>query len=459
MTQSTANELAINGGSKSFSQMAGKPEPKVGVEEFFSIAERFGFTPDAMERLHAAVSNEDFLGGGPNLARYYTAFPPDTKSDAFEGLAREKFNTKHALAVSSGTGALHSAFVAAGVGPGTEVIVPGMGFAATGIAVILAGGVPVLCDVDESLLLDPAKIEACITPRTVALAPTHHWGNIADMAPIMEIARKHHLKVIEDCAQAPGGKYQGKYVGTIGDLGCFSISAYKIIGGGEGGMVITDDSHLFDRVCQLAESGGLWRPDRFAPPRYEGELFPGTNYRLSEMEAAVNVVQLGKMDGICNRHRHVSQRVREQLMPCKEITPQKIHDADGYIGYSLRFFPATFELSRKITDALRAEGIGASTRGKDHAPDWHVGKDMFPIILKTGHIPGGSVFDDPRYLNKGGHVEYVGVCPVAADLYAREVSVSLDQWYSDQDCDNIAAGMNKVFSAYCTEDSNGKKWI
>ncbi|HMN30578.1 MAG TPA: DegT/DnrJ/EryC1/StrS family aminotransferase, partial [Caldilineaceae bacterium] len=158
---------------------------------------------------------------------------------------------------------------------------------ATAAAVVAAKGVPIFCDVDASLHMDPAKVEKLITPRTVALAPTHVMGSICDLGPLLELARRHKLKVVEDCAQSPGGHYRGRYVGTVGDIGCFSISAYKIIGGGEGGLLITNDERLWERANQFAESGGLWRKDRFAPPRYEGELFNGTNYRMSELEAAV----------------------------------------------------------------------------------------------------------------------------------------------------------------------------
>ena len=458
-TQGVKAALAIDGGPKAFTGMTGKPQPKIGTEEFLAVAERFGFKPAALKRLRRAVSDRDLMGNGPNFARYYCAFPKPPKGEAFEALAHATFGVKHALGVSSGTGALHAAFMAAGVGPGTEVIVPGMGFMATGMAAMLAGGVPVFCDVDESLHMDPTKVEALITPRTVALAPTHHWGNVADMAPLLRIARRRKLKVVEDCAQAPGAKYRGKYVGSIGDIGCFSISCYKIIGGGEGGMVVTSNSRLFDRVCQAAEGGGLWRPDRFAPPRYAGELFPGTNYRLSEFEATVDVIQLGKLDAICNRHRHVSRRVREQLRTFREIRPQTINDEDGYIGYMLRFFPATDALAQKIAAALAAEGLGAWTRGRQHRPDWHMVRDMFPITLKGSHVSGGSVFEDPRWLKRGGKMRYAGACPVAVDLFAREVSVNLDQWYSDGDCDRVAAGINKVLSAYCTADPAAKAWI
>jgi dTDP-4-amino-4,6-dideoxygalactose transaminase len=454
-------QLAVDGGPKAFPKASGKPQPKIGVEEFMSVAERFGFTPAALKRLQAAVSDADLRGHGPNLARYACPFPDDQppKGVQFEQLATEMFGVKHALAVSSGTAALHAAFVAAGVGPGTEVICPGLGFMATSMAVMMAGGVPVFADIDESLQLDPAKIEGQITPRTVAVAPTHHWSNVADMAPILRVARRHKLKVVEDCAQAPGAKYRGRYVGSIGDIGCFSISAYKIIGGGEGGMVVTSNDRLFDRIRQLAEGGGLWRPDRFAAPRYAGELFPGTNYRLSELESAVDLVQLRKLDQVCDRFRGVSRRILSQLDTWREIRPQTINDRDGFIGYQLRLFPATTALSAKIATALRAEGISAGTRGKGHAPDWHVSACMYPVILKAGHIKGGSVFEDPRWLTRGGRVNYRGVCPVAQDLYSREVAIHVDQWWNERDCDRVARGINKVLSAYCTPDPDGKTWI
>jgi 8-amino-3,8-dideoxy-alpha-D-manno-octulosonate transaminase len=346
------------------------------------------------------------------------------------------------------------------VGPGTEVILPALGFCATGLAVMQAGGVPVFCDVDESLQMDPRKIEALITPRTVAVAPTHHWGNVCDMEAILRTARPHNLKVVEDCAQTPGGKYRGRYVGAWGDAGCFSISSYKIIGGGEGGLVVTGDERTFDRIRQCAEAGGLWRPNRFAPPRYPGELFSGTNYRMSELEAAMDVIQLGKLDAICGRFRSVSRRVRSQLRTFREIAPQKINDAEGYLGYQLRFFPASHSLSRKIADALQAEGLSASTRGPQAGPDWHLSKYMFPIILRTGHVTGGAVTEDPRYLARAGAAEYRPEnCPVSVDLYAREVTVQLDQWYDKADCDRVACALNKVLGAFCTEEMSVACWI
>lgn len=465
---SSHGSLAIDGGPKAFSKMHGRKRPKIGVAEFMSIAERFGFSAEALARIRAAVSDED-LGAGPTLSRFATAQPPATKGEAFERLAREILGVKYAMGVSSGTGALHAAMVAVGVGPGTEVIVPAIGFFATAAAVVMAKGVPIFCDVDRSLGMDPAKIEARITPRTVAIVPTCVMGAVPDMDPILAVARKHGLKVIEDCAQSPGAKYKGRYMGTLGDVGCYSISAYKIVGGGEGGLLVSDDRRLFERACQLAECGGLTRPDRFAPPRYEGELFCGTNYRLSELEAAVNVVQLRNMPELVGRYNAIKRTILGQLKTYREIVPQKSNDPEGEAGYTIRFFPQTVELGRKIATALNAEGIGVghfiwpsecSIRGPAAPPDWHVYSHMFPVTLKADATQSGCSFNCPIYRERGGQVEYRrGDCPVADDLFDRNIMIWLDPCYLDEDCRDIAAGINKVLSAYCTEDARAARWI
>jgi len=454
--QTQHDALALNGGPKAAPKTEGKGQPKVGSEEFMAIARRFGFSEPALEKIQAAVQDED-LGGGPRLEAYRQE---RASRIAFEGLAREIFGVKYALAVSSGTAALHSAFVAAGVGPGTEVICPAIGFYATAAEVVHAKGIPVFCDVDESLAIDPTKIEALMTPRTVAIAPTQVMGSVCDMDAIMAIAREHNLRVIEDCAQSCGGKFNGRYVGTFGDLGCFSISVYKIVGGGEGGLVLTDDEGLWERVNQFAECGGLWRPDRFAPPRYSGELFNGTNYRMSELEATVDVVQLGKMSQTVARYRGAKMRVLRQLKTYREIVPQKLNDPHGEVGYRLRFFPETFELGSQIVKALGAEGIGAGMRGQNAGPDWHVYHDMFPITTQTGATEEGCPFTCPIYRDRGGQVAYArGDCPVADDLYDRNISIGIDQWYTEADCDHVAGGINKVLSAYCTEDPDAAGWL
>jgi 8-amino-3,8-dideoxy-alpha-D-manno-octulosonate transaminase len=459
MTNSRAEQkLALHGSLKAVTRIAGKGRPKIGVDEFMSVAERFGFSSSTLKRIRAAVSAED-LGGGPFLGNYYSGLK-ETKVQAFERLARDTFGVKYAIGVSSGTAALHSAFVAVGVGPGREVICPAIGFFATAAAVVTAKGVPIFCDVDDSLSIDPAKIERLITPRTAAIAPTHVMGTVCDMPGIMKIARKHHLKVVEDCAQSCGGAFKGKRIGTFGDAGCFSISCYKICGGGEGGLIVTNDKRIWERANQLAECGGLWRPDRFAPPRYENEIFCGTNYRMSEIEAAVDVVQLKRLPATVKRSNAVKLRILRQLKTFKEITPQRLNDPQGDVGYLLRFFPSTIELGAMIVPALRAEGINCGIRGRNAPPDWHMYAYMFPVTLQSGPQGPECVYTCRHYVDHGGRVQYArGDCPVADDLYDRVISVSLNQWFTPGDCRNVAKGINKVLSAYCTEDPGAAKWL
>ncbi|MCJ7751808.1 MAG: aminotransferase class V-fold PLP-dependent enzyme, partial [Armatimonadetes bacterium] len=321
--------LALRGGMKAVSRIEGRGKPKIGTAEFMAVAKRFGFSSATLRRIRQAVARED-MGAGPFLANYYSDLK-ETCVQRFERTARETLGTKYAIGVSSGTAALHAAFVAVGVGPGREVICPAIGFMATAAAVATANGVPVFCDVDDSLSIDPKKMKGLITARTVAIAPTCVMGSVPDMRAIMRLAREHKLKVVEDCAQSCGGSYRGKLVGTFGDAGCFSISAYKIVGGGEGGLIVTNSREVWERASQLAECGGLWRRDRFAPPRYEGELFPGTNYRMSELEAAVDAVQLRRMTGVVRRFRTVKHRILKRLKTYREITPQKLNDPDGEV--------------------------------------------------------------------------------------------------------------------------------
>jgi len=457
MKTSDEQKLALHGGLKAVSTVHGKGKPKIGVDEFMSLAERFGFSGPTLKGIRQVISRED-IGAGPMLANYYSGLK-QTKVQAFERAARELFGMNYALGVSSGTAALHCAFVAAGVGPGTEVICPAIGFFATAAAVVQSKGIPVFCDVDESPAIDPAKIEKLITKRTVAIAPTHIMGSVANMDAIMKIARKHHLRVIEDCAQSPGGKHRGRCVGTIGDIGIFSISAYKIIGAGEGGLLVTNHKLLWERANGIAECGGLWRPDRFAPPRYKGELFCGTNYRMSELEAAVDAVQIRKLPAIVKRFHDVKMRIIRQLATWREIVPQKLNDPDGEIGYLLRFFPQTIPLGRKIVEALQAEGLACWMRGDQARPDWHTYSCMFAIMNQTGATADNCPFACPLYRDKGGRIDYArGDCPVADDLFDRVISVSLNQWYTAADCRNIARAITKVLDAYCTPDRSAAGW-
>ena len=183
------------------------------------------------------------------LFRYYGPEGVESKVRKFEEHFKAKMGAKHCLATSSCTGALLSALTACGIGPGDECIVTGYTFFASCAAIVCAKAIPVIAEVDETLTIDPADIEKKITPATKGIVCVHMRGVPCDMDAIMAIAKKHDLRVIEDCAQACGATYKGKFVGTFGDCGCFSFQYHKTITAGEGGALLTNDDRLYARAC------------------------------------------------------------------------------------------------------------------------------------------------------------------------------------------------------------------
>lgn len=258
------------------------------------------------------------------------------------------------LAVSNGTAALHLALVAYGIGPGDEVIVPDLTFAATANVVLHCGATPVCADVDpETWLLDPKAVFGVITSKTKAIIPVHLYGHPCDMDPLMEIARKHDLFVIEDCAEAQGARYKGRPVGTIGDVGCFSFFSNKVITTGEGGMVSTADQETADKIKVLRDHG--MRPGK----RYWHDI-PGFNYRMTNLQAAVGVAQMERVDKFLTRRREIGERYSRQLGKIKGITlpPTKPWAETIYWIYSLLINEDETGISRDdLATKLTANGI------------------------------------------------------------------------------------------------------
>ena len=238
------------------------------------------------------------------------------RTAAFEETVRTYISARHAAAVSSATTGLHLALVALGVQPGDEVIVPGLSFPATANAVIQQGAIPVFVDIDESTFnLDPTLLEQAITDRTRVVMPVHAFGLCADMDPIMTIARTHALPVLEDAACALGGTYGGRYAGTLGTAGVFSFHPRKIITTGEGGMITTDDDDLAARIGVLRAHGAI-----------RGELFmefvdAGFNYRLSDVHAAIGLVQMTRLDEIIAGRRNAADALTERVAGIEGVTP------------------------------------------------------------------------------------------------------------------------------------------
>ncbi len=448
------NQLAVNGGVKAVDALEGKACPKIGHEEFLEMADTWGYSPQTINQIRKIIEKDD-LGNGPFLIRY----KPRSKVSQMEAEVAQLFNIRHVLGVTSGTAALHTAYVAADLGCGDEVIVPGYTFAATAMAAVVARAVPVWCEIDESMTIDPVDLEQKITPRTKAIAPVHMNGYVCNMEAIMEIAQRHNLQVIEDCAQACGASFRGQRVGTIGNLGCFSISSYKTTGGGEAGLVMTNDDDLFSRVQQWAEGGGLWRPDRFGPPRWEGELFCGLNYRMSELEGTVARVQMQKMELQLNRWRVNKRRILSALPVYRELKPQVIHDINGEMGHIIGLFPPTAAEAEQLVAALRAEGVNCGTRGQNPGQDWHYYQHVDMILKKMSATSDGCPWDCPKAAEAAAISYSPDMCPRTVDLTNRHVNVRVDQWWTTRDCKQIVAALTKVFDAFYTRDAKYENWL
>ncbi len=251
----------------------------------------------------------------------------------------ELFGVKYAISHVNGTATLHSALVAAGVGPGDEVIVPPLTMASTSFAVLHANAVPVFADIDpDTLTIDPEDIERKITPNTKAIIPVALYGLSPDMDAIMKIAKRHSLVVIEDDAECFLGYYKGRIVGTIGHMASFSFQSSKHMTSGEGGMVITNDKELADRVRCFSNLGyaavsgepgkGRITKDIIQDPKYERHVSLGWNYRMSEVCAAVALAQVERLAELVEQRIRVARLYAEAARGCKWLIPQAV--PEGY---------------------------------------------------------------------------------------------------------------------------------
>jgi perosamine synthetase len=251
---------------------------------------------------------------------------------------------KHGVATSSGTSALHLALASLRIGPGSEVVIPAFSMAAIPFAVSYTGAKIVLAD-SEPLTwnIDPKKIEEKITERTRAIVAMHTYGHPADMDPIIEVARRHELHIIEDCAEAHGAEYKGAKVGTIGDIGCFSFFANKIITTGEGGMIVTGDPKLAEMAKTLRDMAFSRDPSR----KFLHEHI-GFNYRLTNMQAALGIAQLKRIDQFIEIRRNNAKRYNAALKDIRGISlpPETSYAKNVYWMYSILVNRNVYGISR-----------------------------------------------------------------------------------------------------------------
>ncbi len=278
----------------------------------------------------------------------------DSFSYKLEQSIQQRFDVPHAVVVNSCASALQVALVALGIGPGDEVIVPGIGWICCATSAINIGAVPIPTEFDESLTQDPADIEKKIGPRTRAIMVVHLRGQPADMDRIMAIARKHDLKVVEDVAQAFGGKYKGRYLGTIGDVGCYSFNMHKVLTSGEGGAVVMKDVKLYGRALAYSGMYPMILQNRV---QGIGDIdVPMMNLRMPELCSAVAYAQMDKLDGLLSTLRARKQEVMEGLRGVPGLKWAPMHDSDGDCGYTVPLLFDDAEQAQFFSEAMKAEG-------------------------------------------------------------------------------------------------------
>lgn len=299
------------------------------------------------------------------------------KAKEFETAFAKRMDVDHCQLVSSGTAALTVALASAGIGAGDEVIMPTFTFVASFESILALGAVPILVDIDDTLTLNPKAVEAAITDKTKCVMPVHMCGSMADLKALKSICQKHNLILLEDACQALGGTYEGKSLGTYGDLGCFSFDYVKTITCGEGGAVVTNNSKFALNADHYQDHGH----DHVGKDRgAEDHPFLGYNFRISELNAAVGLAQLNKLDHILETQKRNYTILRDALETIEGVTFRRVPKG-GVENYSfLNFFLPTEELAQKAHKALSDQGVDACfywyTNNWHYINGWHHLKNM-----------------------------------------------------------------------------------
>lgn len=307
------------------------------------------------------------------LARYGGSDTSTTSQ--FEQELAAYVGVEHALAVNSGTSALTCGLVGLRVGPGDEVLVPAYTFVASAASVLGAGAVPVLVDVDESLMIDVDDARRKLTDRTRAIMPVHMLNHVCDMDAVMAFAAEHDLFVVEDAAQAAGATYKGRKIGAIGHVGAFSFNQQKNLKSGEGGALLTDDPVVHTRAAMFHDVGNYMRDGDNSD--VDEPLFAGYNLRMSELTSAVLRPQLKRLDKLMATRHGRRQAVVEALVDCRSVTLVPHHDPPSAVGVAIRCAtPEQATALQEIRGVFRLLDTGR-----------HVHTNWAPVLERRAHHP------------------------------------------------------------------------
>jgi perosamine synthetase len=360
-----------------------------------------------------AVLRSDRLTTGPQV-------------EAFERALAQTVGASHAVAVSSGTAALHAAMFAAGVGTGDEVVVPALTFAASANAALYQGGIPVFADVrDDTLCVDPEDVVAKITPRTRTVVAVDFAGQPAELETLGTITRDRGLVFLEDAAHALGAEYRGRRIGTLADLTTFSFHPVKQITTGEGGLLVTERAELSSRARRFRNHGF---ETEYAERHRRGDVYSpmvdlGYNYRLTDLQCALGLSQLSRLDQLVKRRSEIAHRYRVELEAQPGLSMPAVSQ---HVRHAWHIFPVLLDLSEltaaraTIVTALRAENIGVAVH----------------------YVP---VYWHPYYEARGYRR---GLCPRAERAFERLLTLPLFPAMTDQDVDDVIAAMRKVLGYY-----------
>ncbi|WP_319380680.1 DegT/DnrJ/EryC1/StrS family aminotransferase [Thiomicrorhabdus sp.] len=356
------------------------------------------------------------------------------KARELESMICETLQVKHAHLVSSGTTALSTALASAGIGAGDEVIVPPFTFVASVEAIVLAGAVPVFAEIDETLTLSPEGIKAAITPKTKAVNFVHMCGSMGKMDEIKALCDKHGLILLEDACQATGATYKGKALGTIGQVGALSFDSVKTVSCGEGGAILTNDENIYNNAHMYSDHGhdhiGM---DRGA----ESHPIMGSNYRISEMNAAVGVAQWKKLDRILDIQRRNKKALKDALAQYPEVSFREIPDEAGDNAGFLSFFLPDEARAKEVVAALGDAGVPAVFYW--YGNNWHYLKNWTHIHLMKGpaKLPIELISDRPDYTQIK--------TPKSDAIMSRTVSMLIQLAWSEEDIQARIAAFDKVF--------------
>lgn len=360
------------------------------------------------------------------------------KAKQFEAALCQKFNVAHALGLTSGTASVIVGLKAAGIQPGDKVIVPAITFIASAGAVVSAGAVPVFAECDDSFNIDPNELEKVIDKDVKAILTVPILGNSCDMDPIMAIAKKHNLKVVEDVAQSMGSKYKGKYSGTFGDVGAFSLQMNKIITTGDGGIIATNDPKCYERAVRFHDQGMFREREGFLNMSGEDEIFIAQNFRMSEITGAIALAQFGKLDQIISKMRKINHMIKDGIKDIDGLTFRRIIDEEGEAGNAVITMLPTEELAIEFSKAMAAENVGAGRLYGGRAV-YELPQIMKQMTVDSNHFPFNQM-ENP--------VEYQpGMCPNAEGFCKRNLLISITPEFTEQDAEDVITAFHKVAKA------------